>query len=598
MAQLPAARPSLFSVFRNRNFTLIWTGDLISQFGSGITAIASSILVYRVTGSALSVGLMLMATALPGLIFGLVAGVFVDRIDRKRIMVVADIIRAVLIGLIPILLPHGIIWLYISVALSSTIAQFFNPASESVLPDVATEEELGAANSLLSISSVGAMGLGFAAAGFITSRLPVEIAFYIDAATFVISALLVLFVHIPPFKVEGEASVSLVLRNLKEGGVFLWNSPILRSAFLIMIPMSILFGLNNAVLLPFATRALHATEFEYSLIEGLSLVGFVVGGFVMAAVADRLREGQWIAISFLGMGAATGVLAELQHVPVAIAVCIVCSFFNVPVFIARRLIVQRSTRREVRGRVASAFSVSRDVMFVIGMGLAGLGDLIDVRLLLLAVGLLLVVIGVIALVLPGLGRPAAEWKRAIALLRGVSTAPGLAAGRAVTLMDLEQYASSIPLLAALSLKEQQHLIAEMRYIDATAGTAIVRQGERSDAAYFILSGRAVAGRTENGREQVLEVLHAGDFFGEIAALSGITRTANVVVDESAALLRVPAATLKEMSANSELNRIFYSKMMERMVRMNMLELPRAVGSEPALRELRASQPAEPLPLTI
>jgi MFS family permease len=594
MAEATTARPSLFSVFRNRNFTFMWTGDLISQFGSGITAIASSILVYRVTGSALSVGLMLMATALPGLIFGLIAGVFVDRVDRKRIMVVANVIRALLIGMIPLLLPYGIHWLYISVALSSTIAQFFNPASESVLPDVATEQELASANSLLSISSVGAMGLGYAAAGFITSNLPVEIAFYIDAVTFVVAALLVVFVAIPPITVEDDTNVGVVLHNLKEGGTFLWNSPILRSAFLIMIPMAVLFGLNNSILLPFATRALNATEFEYSLIEGLSLVGFVVGGFVMAAVADRLREGQWIAISFFGMGAAMAVTSQLNHVPIVIAVSIIGSFFNVPVFIARRLIVQRNTRREVRGRVASAFSVSRDVMFVVGMGLAGLADVMDIRLLLLIVGALLVALGVVAVVVPGLGRPAAEWKRAIALLRGAASAPGLAPGRAVTLVDLETYAASIPLLAALTLREQQHLIAEVRYIDAAAGTAIVRQGERSDAAYFILSGRAVAGRAENGQEQVLETLHGGDFFGEIAALSGIPRTANVVVDEPAALLRVPAATLKEMSANPELNRIFYSKMMERMVRMNMVELPRITG---VYSELRAPQPAEPLPLT-
>src|SRR5512136_103846 len=93
--------PSPFAVFRNRNFTLLWTGQLVSTIGSALTSLAASILVYRITGSALSVGLMLMATALPTLLLGLVAGVVVDRYDRRRIMIAADLLRAILVFLIP-----------------------------------------------------------------------------------------------------------------------------------------------------------------------------------------------------------------------------------------------------------------------------------------------------------------------------------------------------------------------------------------------------------------------------------------------------------------------------------------------------------------
>ncbi len=584
------SKPSIFAIFRNRDFTRLWIGDLVSQFGSAITSIAASILVYRATGSALSVGLMMMATSLPGLIFGLIAGVFVDRMDRRRIMIATEVSRAVLIALIPLLLPHGIGWMYVIVALSSTVAQFFNPAHESVLPDVATDEELASANALLSVSSYGAMGLGFAAAGFITSRLSVETAFFIDSGTFLLSALMILLVRLPFTPAVDKASVGLVFRNLKEGGRFLWNSPVLRASFLIMIPVFIAYGFQNTLVLPFATRALHATELDYGLIEGLGLAGFVVAGFVMASLADRLREGQWMAVSFIGMGIGTILFSQALSVPMAIALYVVINFMNVPAFIGRRLIIQRNTRRDVRGRVTSAFFVLRDLMYVIGMGLAGLGDVVDLRLLVLIGGVVLLVMGLVTLVMPGLGRPAAEWKRALALLRGATEAPGLAVGRPVTLMDLERYASSIPLLTALSLREQQQLITEMRYVDAPIGTAIVRYGEHSDAAYFILNGRAVAGRTENGQEKVLELLVAGDFFGEIAALEGVPRTANIVVNEAAALLRVPAVTLQQMSANPELSRIFDAKIHERMARMNMVEMPRAGGYEQsALRELRATE---------
>ncbi len=79
------------AIFRNRNFALLWTAQFITTMGGGLTMIASSILVYRLTGSAFSVGLMMLSASLPGLFAGLIAGVFVDRFDRKKIMIGAEI---------------------------------------------------------------------------------------------------------------------------------------------------------------------------------------------------------------------------------------------------------------------------------------------------------------------------------------------------------------------------------------------------------------------------------------------------------------------------------------------------------------------------
>src|SRR5574341_1452843 len=105
MSTSATASLSPFAVFQNRNFSLLWTGQLVSTMGSALTSLAASIYVFRQTGSALSVGLMLMATAAPSLLVGLFAGVFVDRYDRKKIMIASDVLRAILIALIPLLVP-------------------------------------------------------------------------------------------------------------------------------------------------------------------------------------------------------------------------------------------------------------------------------------------------------------------------------------------------------------------------------------------------------------------------------------------------------------------------------------------------------------
>src|SRR5262245_8176377 len=102
------AQPTLLDVLRKRAFRRLWTAQLVSTSGSALTALAAGILVYRQTNSALQVGLMLIATALPSLVIGLISGVFVDRLDRKKIMVITSLLRGLLVALIPTLVAQNI----------------------------------------------------------------------------------------------------------------------------------------------------------------------------------------------------------------------------------------------------------------------------------------------------------------------------------------------------------------------------------------------------------------------------------------------------------------------------------------------------------
>lgn len=141
------------------------------------------------------------------------------------------------------------------------------------------------------------------------------------------------------------------------------------------------------------------------------------------------------------------------------------------------------------------------------------------------------------------------------------------------------------------MKERQSLAAQTLVADAPGGAIVIHKGETSDNAYFILSGQAVAGYVEEDEYQLLEVLNPGDFFGEIAALTGLPRTANIITDEDTTVLQVPAATLREMTKHPALNRLFLNKLTERMIRMKMLDVPRNGGLDQAiLRELRTPEP--------
>jgi DHA3 family macrolide efflux protein-like MFS transporter len=582
----------MFSIFRNRNFSFMWSAQLVSTIGSSLTDLAAAILVFRVTHSALNVGLTLLVTALPTLFVGLFAGVFVDRFNRKWILLASDLLRGLLVVSIPLVVSHfGILGLYVVLFLAATVRQFFDPAWESVLPEIASEEDLTRANSFLSISSFGSTAIGFALAGLLSSldQTKIEVPFYIDGLTFLVSFVCVFFVRIPKHRsTEESTGIGVVVANLKDGVQTLWRLPLLRSLFLAGIPVSLSFGLWNVLLLPMAIRALNATEFEYGLQEGLTSVGFAIGALLLAKIVDRLAEGEWIVGSVIAMSICGVLYGLAPNIAFGIVFVMLSGFFNAPYGIARRTLMQRSTPREMRGRVFSAMFVSRDVLFLIGMAGAGLADIIDVRVLVVAASIVLFGGGVLSQFLPGIGRPAAEWRRALQLLRTAPSAPSLAAGRAAVMLDFDRLLDVLPDLGALAMTRRAAFLDGATVAKAPAGTAIVKVGEPGDSAFFVLGGRAVAGiPTEGGEFRALSAMGAGDFFGEIAALTGSARTANVVADEATELIQVPAATLKSLMDLPAMNQLISSKLAERQARTQNADLVRLAGLDQRdLKDLR------------
>jgi MFS family permease len=604
MTQSAAASGSMFAIFRKRDFSLMWTAQLISTIGSALTDLAAAILVFRVTNSALSVGLTLLVTALPTLFVGLFAGVFVDRFNRKRILLASDLFRGILVFSIPFIVTNvGLPGLYVLLFLAATVKQFFDPAWESVLPEIASEEELASANSFLSISSFGSTAVGFALAGLLSSldQTKIDLPFYVDAGTFFVSFLLILAVRIPAHgKTDESTNVSVVLANLRDGMQTLWQIPILRSLLLAGLPVFLSFGLWNVLLLPMAIRALGATEFEYGLQEGLTSVGFVVGALLMAKIFDRLAEGEWMVVSILLMGVFGVAYGLAPNIEIAIVVVMITGFLNAPSGIARRTILQRHTPREMRGRVFSAFFVARDVLFLIGMAGAGLADILDVRLLVVVASVILVGAGVLHQLLPGIGRPAAEWRRALQMLRTAPAAPTIGAGRPAVMLDLDRLIDVLPELGAVSMSRRGAFLTGATIARADAGTAIVKVGDASDAAFFILDGHVVAGiPADEGEFRALSAMGPGDFFGEIAAITGSPRTANVVADQPTELLEVPAATLKALMDVPAMNSLITSKLQERLTRTANADLIRLAGLDQRdLKDLRRRRPrAQQLPKT-
>jgi CRP-like cAMP-binding protein len=596
MTVASAAAPSMFAVFRRRDFSLLWLAQLVSTAGSALTDLAAGIYVWRETESTLAVGLTLMVTAIPSLIVGLLAGVYVDRHDRQRIMIWTCLTQAVVVSLIAIVIGIDAIalpGLYLLLLLNAGVKQFFDPAHDSLIPEIASDEELAAANSFLSIASFGSTAIGFAGAGLLAGTVGLTWAFIIDAGTFVFSAGCIAMMGRHPMpKPEDDASVAVIVDNLKSGMGTLFGTPIIRSLFAVGAFMFFSFGLWNVLLLPFSLQVLGATEFQYGLQEGLTSVGFVAGSFFMARFSRLLPEPVWIIVALIGMGAA-GVLYGLSsEVGIALVLVTITGFFNSPSSIARSVLLQRNTPREMRGRVFSAFYVMRDVIFLLGMASAGLADIVDIRVLIVFASSLLFVSAAFTFVAPGLG--ISTWRAAADRLRASEAAPGLATSpvRAATLADFDLLAGRIGAFTRLSPERRASFLEGATVRQVPTGTRIVEHGDTASSAYFILDGSTTAGIPTEAGYRGLSTMIEGDFFGEIGALTGSPRTADVVADTDTTLLEIPPTTLRSLMSEPAISELILPTLTERLTRTTSADLPRLAGfDQDDLRDLRTPRAA-------
>jgi CRP-like cAMP-binding protein len=389
---------------------------------------------------------------------------------------------------------------------------------------------------------------------------------------------------------EDEASVGVIVENLKSGVATLFGTPIIRSLFIVGAFMFVAFGLWNVLLLPFSIQVLGATEFEYGLQEGLTSVGFVIGSLFMARFARLLPEPAWIVVSLVGMGIAGIAYALATSVPVAILLVSISGFLQPPSSVSRSVLLQRHTPREMRGRVFSAFYVMRDVIFLIGMAGAGLADVMDIRLLIIIASSLLFVSAAFTLVAPGLS--VGTWRAATARLAAAGAAPAAAlAARPATIADFDRLAVRLGTFARLSPEQRTAFIGNATVSEVPAGTRVVEHGETASSVYFVLDGATTAGIPEEGGYRGLSSMGPGDFFGEIAALTGSPRTADVVTDEDSILLEVPADALRATMGVPEIRKLVHSTLAARLSRTEAADLPRLAGlDQDDLRELRTPRP--------
>ncbi|HZU14893.1 MAG TPA: MFS transporter [Chloroflexota bacterium] len=268
----------------SRDFWKFFCGQLISTFGSSFTQFAIPLLVYKLTNSSVNLAISAVADFLPYLLFGLVMGAWADRADRKRLMIGADLILAVLVGSIPVLyaVHHlSLLWIYASGFLGTTTFIAFNSAEYAALPSLVSSADLVTANGRIDASYQAASILGPIIAGALAGIIAIPNLLAVDAVSYVLAAAGLLLVR-GSFNLEsGDGkSVATIRQDIVEGLRYVIGHPILRNISLMMAMVNFVGATLGYQLVLFASRHLHATKPELGLLFSANAAGFVVFGLL------------------------------------------------------------------------------------------------------------------------------------------------------------------------------------------------------------------------------------------------------------------------------------------------------------------------------
>jgi MFS family permease len=395
----------MFATLRQRNFVLLWLGGLISQTGDWLLQIGLPVYVYLLTGSALATSVTLIVAFVPNLLLGSVAGVFVDRWDRRLTMLIANLLLAA--GLLPMLLIHdkSTLWiLYPVLFFEAAVDQFVQPAQNALLPHLVGEEQLITANSLTSVSSSVSRLAGAALGGILLAALGLHATILLDLISFLFVAVMLWLIRLPANTQEefiteetgtaapvSSRSLAEIWRKLGaewlDGMRLLFSQSPLILLFVVMMITSIGEGVFGVMLVIFVRQVLDASSVVYGSLLSVQAIGSLLGGLLIAQSGKRLAPARLIGFGCFLFGLIDLLIVDLplfiHSIWLVGALFILVGIPGVGAIVGLRTLFQNIVEDRFRGRIFGALMAVSSLMTLLGMVLAGsLGDRLGPVLLL------------------------------------------------------------------------------------------------------------------------------------------------------------------------------------------------------------------------
>jgi MFS family permease len=373
-------------VLRNRNFLFLWLSRLTSRLGDGIHEIALAWLVLQLTDSALDTGITMMASALPHVLFGLFAGVLIDKFNRKTLLILADLWRCLVVLTIPALFGLNLLepWIIYMIAFLTSLGEVIAaPTRKAVIPNIVGVDRLDAANSLdqitNSVSALFGLGLG----GGVVALLGAANSLYLDAISFALSAALISFLSLQSaVPIIHKTTFANTLAELREGIRYVAQRKLLVRLIGINLAVNF-FGTPLFLLIPYyINQVLKMSSGIYGVMMASIMVGMLIGSIYVGT--HKLPRGKAIAFGMFGTGGGAFLFALAYAVPSIFAknigleiiviqlICLVglgISMAIVNVYLSSFL--QSVVPDEKRGRVMSITQAGSMAAMPLAYGLTG-----------------------------------------------------------------------------------------------------------------------------------------------------------------------------------------------------------------------------------
>lgn len=396
------------SLLRERNVRWLFAGQTISQVGDGVSKVALLWFVYAMTDSALKMSLIGVLQTIPPLVFGPFAGVLLDRLDKRKAMIIIDVTRAVLLAAIPVLHGIGLLtlpWLYVLVFVTAMFSMAFGPALNATLPLIVKKEQLTGINALMQSALTIGQLLGPAISGMLIAAFGAQNALYVNAAAFFVSAISKIPLRLPHVRAHRSSDNvwTQAMKDLRDGVRFVFVKQ--RLLFLLMIVASIFMLGSTAFvyLLPvIGDRLLHVGPVALGWLWSALSVGILATTVWLIWKPQQTVCTRIWMIAVAAAVAAAAVPSLLMHESIVWAagliVAIGASSGLITPLVAASL--QERTPKELMARVFGLFNTGTMVSAMVGMTLFGwLADHFGPGISIAAIGLVNGVTAIVSMAL-------------------------------------------------------------------------------------------------------------------------------------------------------------------------------------------------------
>jgi len=391
-------------VLRIPSFRLLWVGQLISNFGDRFSYMAvMGLILFKWEGSALDAGMMFVIMALPSIIIGPVAGVFVDRYDKKKVMIASDIVRAGLIALLS--QAQTLVQVYVLIFLVAVVSRFFYPARSAMIPSLVEKRQLIVANSLSQATFQSSAIMGYALGGMFVALLGPVVVFYFDSVSFLVSALLISLISYSSVTSSVPDSVASPLmrirREFMDGITHVYNDKrilYITSLFSIVL---LFFGGLNVVWLILVRDVMGLGVEGMGIVESVLGGGMLVGTFFVGIIGQRLAIRPMLLGGTIVFSLAFFAIAAFTVLPNVVVWLFIAGVSNEVIVVPCITLIQEITPEHMLGRVFSVFGTALESASLISMGVLGyLASVVDVQPLLFAMSAGILVVVLVASLVP------------------------------------------------------------------------------------------------------------------------------------------------------------------------------------------------------